>query len=81
MAALKHSLAESESKNRLKLVQDILVPTLVIHGRFDPLFPLEHGQYLAENIPGGQLVVLNMGHSFMWSWDDEVRAAVESFIE
>lgn len=80
MAALKHGLAVSVSKNRLKLVQDIRVATLVIHGRFDPLFPLKHGQYLAENIPGAQLRVLNMGHSFMWSWDDEVRAAVESFI-
>jgi pimeloyl-ACP methyl ester carboxylesterase len=80
MAALKHGLAVSVSKNRLKLVRDIRVPTLVIHGRFDPLFPLEHGQYLAENIPGAQLRVLNMGHSFMWSWDDEVRAAVESFL-
>jgi pimeloyl-ACP methyl ester carboxylesterase len=80
MAALKHGLAVSVSKNRLKLVQDIRVPTLVIHGRFDPLFPLGHGQYLAENIPGAQLRVLNMGHSFMWSWDDEVRAAVLGFI-
>lgn len=80
MAAFKHGLAVSASKNRLKLVRDIRVPTLVIHGRFDPLFPLEHGQYLAENIPGAQMLVLNMGHSFMWSWDDEVGAAVEGFL-
>ncbi|MFJ9576914.1 alpha/beta fold hydrolase [Streptomyces sp. NPDC101191] len=41
----------------------ICVPTLVIHGTADPLFPLPHGEALAEGIPGGRLLVLEgAGH-------------------
>jgi len=29
------------------------VPTLVLHGTADPLFPLEHGQELADDIRAG----------------------------
>lgn len=42
---------------------DIGVPTLVLHGTADPLFPIEHGRALAEGIPGARLVALDgMGH-------------------
>lgn len=39
------------------------VPTLVLHGTADPLFPPAHGKALAEAIPGARLVELtDMGH-------------------
>ena len=35
----------------------------MIHGTADPLFPLAHGQALAEEIPGAKLVTLERaGH-------------------
>ena len=41
----------------------IAVPTLVIHGSADPLFPLGHGRALADEIPGARLLVLDgAGH-------------------
>jgi pimeloyl-ACP methyl ester carboxylesterase len=41
----------------------ISAPTLVIHGSADPMFPLEHGQALAEEIPGARLLALQgAGH-------------------
>ncbi|MFD9129137.1 alpha/beta fold hydrolase [Kitasatospora sp. NPDC059571] len=41
----------------------IAVPTLVIHGTADPLFPLRHGRVLAELIPGARLLTLeDAGH-------------------
>ena len=44
---------------------EITVPTLVIHGADDPLFPLPHGEALAREIPGARLVVLpHTGHEF-----------------
>jgi pimeloyl-ACP methyl ester carboxylesterase len=44
---------------------EIKVPTLVIHGEVDPLFPLPHGEALAREIPGARLVVLpDTGHEF-----------------
>ena len=33
----------------------IAVPTLVIHGTEDPMFPFEHGEALAREIPGARL--------------------------
>ncbi|WP_419999754.1 alpha/beta fold hydrolase [Streptomyces boninensis] len=41
----------------------ITVPTLVLHGTEDPLFPYPHGEALARAIPGARLVPLpGMGH-------------------
>jgi pimeloyl-ACP methyl ester carboxylesterase len=44
-------------------ISSIAVPTLVIHGTEDPMFPLAHGQALAEEIPGARLLTLEgAGH-------------------
>jgi len=43
--------------------RDIRVPTLVLHGTADPLFPIEHGRALTSLIPGARLVELEgVGH-------------------
>ena len=39
-------------------ISSIAVPTLVIHGTADPLVPFEHGQALAEELPGAGLVTV-----------------------
>jgi pimeloyl-ACP methyl ester carboxylesterase len=44
-------------------LSSIAVPTLVIHGTEDPMFPLEHGEALAREISGSRLLVLERaGH-------------------
>ena len=44
-------------------ISSIAAPTLVIHGTADPMFPLEHGRALAEEIPGARLLTLEgAGH-------------------
>jgi pimeloyl-ACP methyl ester carboxylesterase len=44
-------------------ISSIAAPTLVIHGGADPLFPLAHGEALAEEIPGARLLTLEgAGH-------------------
>ena len=41
----------------------VKVPTLVIHGTADPMFPLEHGEALAREILGARLLQLeDAGH-------------------
>ena len=41
----------------------VTVPTLVIHGRDDPLVPVEAGLDTAEAVPGAELLVIDgMGH-------------------
>ncbi|MEV0181872.1 alpha/beta fold hydrolase [Streptomyces sp. NPDC050625] len=44
-------------------LSSIAVPTLVIHGTADPMFPLRHGEALAEQIPEARLLTLkDAGH-------------------
>jgi pimeloyl-ACP methyl ester carboxylesterase len=44
-------------------ISSIAAATLVIHGTADPMFPLAHGQVLAEEIPGARLLTLEgAGH-------------------
>lgn len=38
---------------------DITVPTLVVHGRRDPFFPLGNGEALSREVPGARLLVLD----------------------
>jgi pimeloyl-ACP methyl ester carboxylesterase len=48
------------------------VPTVVVHGGADPLFPVEHGRALAAAIPGARLLeIAGMGHQLppAASWD------------
>src|SRR5579875_1480586 len=43
---------------------DLRVPTAVLHGRADALFPLAHAEHLAAHIPGARLVVFEeSGHA------------------
>ena len=39
-------------------LSEIAVPTLVVHGRRDPLFPVGNGEAIAREIPGARLLVL-----------------------
>ena len=49
-AAQNHDvLADGEPTN--EPLSSITAPTLVIHGTADPMFPIEHGHALAEEIP------------------------------
>jgi pimeloyl-ACP methyl ester carboxylesterase len=52
------------------------MPTLVIHGTEDPLFPIEHGEALARAIPGATLLRLEQtGHELpRRTWDAVVPA-------
>jgi pimeloyl-ACP methyl ester carboxylesterase len=44
-------------------LSSISVPTLVIHGTADPMFPFAHGQALAEHIPNANVLPLDgAGH-------------------
>jgi pimeloyl-ACP methyl ester carboxylesterase len=37
---------------------ELAIPTLVVHGRRDPFFPLGNGKALAREIPGARLLIL-----------------------
>ncbi|HTR12992.1 MAG TPA: alpha/beta hydrolase [Roseiarcus sp.] len=56
-------LAIHASPARTRMLRRIRAPTLVLHGRDDPLVPLAAGEHTAANIPGARLrAVPGMGH-------------------
>ncbi|QHC64786.1 alpha/beta fold hydrolase [Rathayibacter festucae] len=74
-SAANHFLvAESATPVELSVLRE--VPTLVIHGSADPLFPPAHGEVLAEAL-GARLIVLDgVGHQAPppATWDEVVPA-------
>jgi pimeloyl-ACP methyl ester carboxylesterase len=70
-----HDLIEGGGTWRHRLTE-ITVPTLVIHGTDDPLFPHPHGVALANEIPHAELLTLDgMGHELpRETWDQVVPA-------
>ena len=60
-------------------VSSIAVPVLVAHGTADPMFPVEHGEALAEEIPGARLLRLEgAGHGvFREDWETLGGAIVD----
>ena len=56
-AAQNHELLP-EGEQPQRPPSAIQVPTLVIHGSADPMFPTEHGQAVADEIPNAQLRTL-----------------------
>ena len=58
-------------------LSSIAAPTLVIHGTADPMFPIEHGEALANEIPGARLLPLEgAGHGVERADWDTITAAI-----
>ncbi|NNC99623.1 MAG: alpha/beta hydrolase [Gammaproteobacteria bacterium] len=52
-----------DSGDRVELLKTIRQPTVVIHGKIDPLLPFEHGQHTASLVENSSLVAIeDMGH-------------------
>jgi pimeloyl-ACP methyl ester carboxylesterase len=61
-AARNHDLLLDGERSH-KPISSISAPTLVIHGTADPMFPIEHAEALADEIPGARLLRLEgAGH-------------------
>ena len=65
--------------NRIPL-EEIAVPTLVIHARDDPLASFDAARVAADRIPGSELVALDSGGHLMLGQSARVRAAVSGFL-
>ncbi len=63
MASLQNHDLMAQGDEPHPPLSSITAPTLVIHGTADPIFPLEHGRALAEEIPGARLLPIEgAGH-------------------
>jgi class 3 adenylate cyclase len=63
-----------------RVLPTIRVPTLVIHALQDQVVPVEHGRYLAANIPGATLFEYDGEHLPMSLGVDETMDAIEEFV-
>ena len=72
-----HFMVDGTEMPRARL-GEIAVPALVVHGTADPLFPLAHGEALAREIPGAELLVVDgLGHELPpWAWDQVLPALI-----
>jgi pimeloyl-ACP methyl ester carboxylesterase len=77
-AAQNHDVLPDGPPSR-KPLSSITVPTLVVHGTADPMFPIGHGETLAEEIPGAKLLTLEgAGHGVeRGDWEAIARAVLE----
>jgi pimeloyl-ACP methyl ester carboxylesterase len=77
-ALQNHDAIPDDDRERGPLAS-IKAPTLVIHGSADPMFPIRHGEALADTIPGARLMVLDdAGHGIdRADWEVVARAILE----
>lgn len=62
-------------------IEQITLPTLVIHAQDDGLVPLSHGQYTADSIPNTKFVALQNGGYFLMGQHESVRLQIENFLK
>lgn len=72
-----HPLAVFTTPSRMDALGAVAVPTLIVHGDEDPIFPMDHGEALAKAIPGSTLLTLHgVGHELPTQVAEELLAAL-----
>jgi pimeloyl-ACP methyl ester carboxylesterase len=76
-----HGLAVFTAPSRIDALAAVLVPTLIVHGTEDPIFPIDHGEALAKAIPGSTLVTWEgVGHEIPTPLGPELIALLQENI-
>jgi pimeloyl-ACP methyl ester carboxylesterase len=76
---LQHQAAGLTSGSRYDALQTIDTPTLIIHGKLDPIIPIEHGIKCADLIPHADtLWIEGMGHDLP---DKHIDVIVEKTVK
>lgn len=74
-------LAIITSEPRGALLQQVQIPSLIIHGDYDPAFPLEHGKFLASSLPNSQLeIIKKMGHGIPGQMINQIVPLIRTFL-
>ena len=72
-----HALVVAATERWHDRLGTIGIPTLVIHGTEDPILPFDHGQAIAQGIPGARLLVMEgVGHEMPAGELDRITAAI-----
>ena len=73
----QHTAAIESSGSRLEELGSINAPTLVIHGKSDPLVIFAHAEKYAPLIPNAEMLYIDgMGHDIPSVYMEEIHAAI-----
>lgn len=76
-----HAMAVFTAPSRIDALGAVRVPTVVVHGTEDPIFPIDHGRTLADTIPGATLVAWEgVGHEIPAALAEELLNALRANI-
>jgi pimeloyl-ACP methyl ester carboxylesterase len=76
--ATKHSY-DFDSEDFL---QELYIPTLVMHGKKDTIFPIRYGIATAKKIPNSKLIILEKAnHILVLNNFNEVSQAIQDFVD
>ncbi len=80
--AKRQIMAILAEPSRVPLLNELRVPTLVVHGTADPLLPVMHGVHLAAHIQGSQLKLIpGLAHRFQEPFKAPLLAAVLPYLQ
>lgn len=80
--AKRQILAILAEPSRVELLNQLRVPTLVVHGTADPLLPVMHGVHLAAHIQGSQLrLIPGLAHRFQAPFKAPLLGAVLPYLK
>ena len=81
-ATEQHTAAVGLSGSRYDELRHISVPTLIVHGRSDPLIPYLHAVKYARMIPGARtLWVEGMGHDVADAHAPQILSAIKELLQ
>lgn len=73
-----HSKAQAAtSEPNLDMLKKITTPTLIIHGKQDPIFPPAHAEAIANSVANAKLLLIDeMGHALNPIYFNEIVSAI-----
>ena len=78
----QQTAAVEKSGSKVEALKTLQIPTLVIHGKTDPLIPFVHGQKTARLIPNADsLWIDGMGHTVPEMYTDVVISRMVKLME
>jgi pimeloyl-ACP methyl ester carboxylesterase len=81
-ALFQHLAASHASGSRHDRLRALRVPTMIVHGTEDKVFPIEHGRKLAELMPGAETVWLEgAGHMLPYPAMSDVEKRIIAHLE
>jgi pimeloyl-ACP methyl ester carboxylesterase len=80
-SGMQQTKAIELSGSRIEALKNLAIPTLVIHGKTDPLIPFEHGANTAALIPNAEtLWIEGLGHTLPRMYSDTLVKRIEKLV-